>query len=229
MMSLFDYYLQLPLAEIIAVVLSLAYVILATKGNSWCWPAAFISTAIYTVIFYDVSLLMDSFLSVYYMAMAIYGWYSWHNVHNSSPYLNSQAIKNVINETEVQKKQVQLYIISWCWQLHVKFIVILTLLSLVLGFIMANYTTAAFPYLDSATTVFAIFTTYLVTQKVLENWLYWLIIDFVSIYLYLEKNLQPTAALFVVYVVIALYGYFQWFAQYKNQLDPVLENLPEQG
>jgi len=222
MSALFEYYAQLPFAELIAVILSLAYVVLATKGNNWCWPAAFVSTAIYTVIFYDVALLMDSFLSVYYMAMAIYGWYCWHHARKTSSSLNLKHLENINNKDT-------LTIISWSWLVHVKIIAVLILISLVLGFVMANYTIAAFPYLDSATTVFAIFTTYLVTQKVLENWLYWLIIDFVSIYLYLEKDLQPTAALFALYVVIALYGYFQWLAQYKSQLDPALETLAEKG
>lgn len=229
MTALFDYYSQLPFTELIAVALSLTYVILATKGNNWCWPAAFISTAIYTVIFYDVALLMDSLLNAYYMAMAIYGWYSWQSARKSQQCLNYIDIEYNKSVVKVEHKQITLTIISWSWLLHAKYIATLTLISFVLGFFMANYTIAAFPYLDSATTVFAVFTTYLVTQKVLENWLYWLIIDFVSIYLYLEKSLEPTAALFAVYVVIALYGYLQWLAQYKSQLEPALEKLVEEG
>jgi len=139
-------------------------------------------------------------LNIYYMAMAIYGWLSWRKVSPTSMYTYKRILIN-----------------SWCWQLHSKIIVGLALVSLLLGYLMANYTNAAFPYIDTATTVFSVFATYLVAQKVLENWLYWLVIDFVSIYLYVEKALQPTAALFMVYVVLALYGYWQWLKQYKAQ------------
>ncbi len=63
--------------ELTAVILAIAYLLLAVRENVWCWLFAFVSTAIYTVLFWDVSLLMDSALNVYYMAMAIFGWYQW--------------------------------------------------------------------------------------------------------------------------------------------------------
>ncbi|MBL4910073.1 MAG: nicotinamide mononucleotide transporter [Alteromonadaceae bacterium] len=200
MQNIVSYFLDLPLLELLAVLLSLVYVLLAAKGNNWCWPAAFISTALYTFIFYDVALLMDSILNVYYMAMAIYGWFSWQSGNSTH---NTQQNELVINRLP--------------WLLHVKIISLLALISLMLGYLMATYTQAAFPYIDTATTVFSVFATYLVAKKVLENWLYWLVIDFVSIYLYVEKALQPTAALFSVYVVLSIYGYWQWHQKIKIQ------------
>ncbi|MEW6989861.1 nicotinamide riboside transporter PnuC [Colwelliaceae bacterium 6441] len=190
------YFTQLPFWELIAVVSALIYVVLAAKENIWCWPAALISTLIYTVIFYDVYLWMDSLLQVYYLAMAIYGWFCWQHI--------------------AQDKQPVNQIQSWPLHLHLKVIVVLTVVSFVFGWFMANFTPADFPYLDSATTVFAVFSTYLVAKKVLENWLYWIVIDAVSIYLYIEKALEPTAVLFGLYVVMAAYGYWQWAKKYKH-------------
>src|SRR5210317_1156534 len=63
--------------EAVAVVFAIAYLLLAVKENILCWLFAFMSTAIYTVLFWDVSLLMESALNVYYMAMAVFGWYQW--------------------------------------------------------------------------------------------------------------------------------------------------------
>ena len=91
------------------------------------------------------------------------------------------------------------------------------MVSVILGWLMANYTPTSFPYLDSVTTVFAVFATYLVVKKVLENWLYWIVIDVVSIYLYIEKDLAPTAALFILYIFMATYGYFKWAEKYKQR------------
>ncbi len=192
----YQYFLSLPLWELLAVISSLLYVVLAAKENSWCWPAAIVSTVIYTVIFYDVYLWMDSILQVYYLAMAIYGWYCWNNI-------------------PAQNKQAQA-IQSWAFSWHIKAIALLSFISVIVGWLMANYTPTDFPYLDSATTVFAVFATYLVAKKVLENWLYWVVIDAVSIYLYIEKDLQPTAVLFILYVFIALFGYVQWQANYRK-------------
>ena len=196
--TLGGYLINLPWLELVAMLLALAYVVLAAQGSIWCWPAAFISTAIYTVIFYDVSLLMDSALNVYYLVMAVYGYWIWQR------------------KPQHQQSTPLLAIVSWQPTWHLKACIVLTIISFVLGYIMANNTTASFPYLDTFTTVFAVFATYLVTQKVLENWLYWVVIDAISIYLYIEKGLIPTTVLFVIYVVIATYGYFKWQNIYKR-------------
>ena len=199
--NVISYFQHLPWLELIAMLLSLAYVILAAKGSLWCWPAAFISTALYTVIFYDVLLLMDSALNAYYLLMAVYGYWQWSKHSN-----NSQA-----NNAEIT-------IVSWNLSWHIKICIGLALLAVGLGYIMANYTEAHFPYLDTFTTVFAVFATYLVANKVLENWLYWIVIDLVSIYLYIEKGLIPTTVLFVIFVIVACYGYVKWLKLYKQSV-----------
>jgi len=204
LISLGDYLANLPWLELVAMLLALAYIILAAQGSLWCWPAAFFSTALYTVIFYDVLLLMDSALNAYYLVMAVYGYWAWQK-NTSSNSAESQLTKNA-----------PLAIVSWSANTHLKACLTLTIISLVLGYIIANYTPASFPYLDTFTTVFAVFATYLVTQKVLENWLYWIVIDAVSIYLYIEKGLIPTTVLFIIYVIIAAYGYFKWQAIYRE-------------
>ena len=79
---------------------------------------------------------------------------------------------------------------------------------------MANYTKADFAYLDTFTTVFAVFATYMLTKKVLENWLYWVIIDSVSIYIYINKGFYLTAILFVVYTILAIFAFKQWKEEY---------------
>ncbi|SEL11259.1 nicotinamide mononucleotide transporter [Colwellia chukchiensis] len=198
--DLVAYFSALATLELIAVVASLLYVLLAAKGSVLCWLAAIVSTILYTIIFYDVYLWMDSLLQVYYLLMALYGWLCW------SKYKDSASLD--------AKPLAYSY---WTIRQHTLCICILALLSIALGWLMANYTPTDFPYLDSATTLFAVFATYLLTQKVVENWLYFVVIDLVSIYLYIEKGLLPTAALFCCYVVLALYGYFQWRTLYRLQ------------
>ncbi len=209
--SLIAYFSMPLMLEWAAMLLSVAYILLATKGSLWCWPAAFISTALYSYIFYDVSLLMDSALSAYYLVMAVYGYWAWRK-NKPNELSDSPDVSHQTNSTIFA-------VVSWQAKWHLKACLILAVFSLIWGFFMASYTPADFPYLDTFTTVYAVFATYLVTQKVLENWLYWLVIDLVSIYLYLEKALYPTALLFVIFVVIAFYGYLKWRIMFKNNAD----------
>ena len=183
--------------EMVAVLLSVTYLLLAIKQSLWCWVAAFISTLIYTVLFFDASLLMDSALNLFYLVMAIYGWYLW-------------KYGKGINKNE------ELEITTYGLAKNLKIIGTLIIVSLILGYIMANYTRADFAYLDTFTTVFAVFTTYTLTKKVLENWLYWIVIDSVSIYIYINKGFYLTAVLFAFYTVLAFIAYNNWKKEYEN-------------
>lgn len=187
---------QLTGWEGVAVVLAMAYLMLAMRGNIWCWAAAFVSTAIYTVLFWEVSLLMESLLNIYYMAMAGYGYWLWTRGRGGDKGVD---------------------IISWSVSRHLLLIGLTSVISLLVGHFMATQTQASYPYLDAATTCFAVMTTYLVAKKVLENWLYWVVIDLVSIYLYLNKGLLLTSILFILYVGMAVGGYFIWRASMREQ------------
>ena len=185
--------------ELTAVLLAVAYLLLVMRENIWCWPAAFFSTMIYTVLFWESALLMESVLNGYYLLMAVYGWYAWTHAGKDSALSNTDGSQRAIT--------------SWSAGRHVRIIGVLALASLAIGFLMANYTHADFAYLDAATTVFSVFATYLVAQKILENWLYWLVIDAASIYLFLNKGFYLTAVLFAGYCVLAVAGYLQWRKQ----------------
>lgn len=185
--------------EVCAVLLAVAYVLLAVKERIECWYAAFVSSAIFLVLFWNVSLLMESALQIYYMGMALYGWSQWRRHANSDE---------------------DLHIHTWPLSHHLRWLAAIALLVLVSGYLLANNTTAARPYLDSFTTWASVFTTWLVARKVLENWLYWIVIDAVSIFLYIDRGLYLTAMLFVVYVVIAVFGLLQWQQRYNAQAVP---------
>ncbi len=175
--------------EMLAVVLAIAYLLLAVRENVWCWLFAFISTAIYTLLFWDVSLLMDSALNVYYMGMAVFGWYQW---------THGGTVDGSLAVRSLSARQNGLIIAS------------ILLLSSVSGYLLTEHSSAAWPYVDSFTTWASVITTYLVTRKYLQNWLYWIVIDAVSVPLYIERGLALTALLFVIYIIIACVGYVQW-------------------
>lgn len=179
--------------EVTAVVFAMAYLLLAVRENVLCWLFAFLSTAIYTVLFWDVSLLMESALNVYYMAMAVYGWYQWTRGGT-----NGDELPHALAVSSMSGSQ------------HVLVITAIVVLSAVSGYLLGEHSTAAWPYVDSFTTWASVITTYLVARKYLQNWLYWIVIDTVSVPLYIDRGLNLTALLFVAYVVIAVIGYFKW-------------------
>lgn len=189
--------------EYIAVFLSLAYLQLAIKESSWCWPAAFISTFIYTVMYWNGALLMESALNFYYMIMAVVGWRMWQKT----------AEQSVVP------------IVSWSLQRHVKIIIVTASIAILLGYLTDTYTHAELAYLDSFTTCFAVVTTYLVAKKVLENFLYWIVIDAASIYLYFAKGYYPTLVLFVFYTIMVCWGYKRWYDEHEQREGKSLHQL----
>ena len=140
-------------------------------------------------IMYTAGLIMESFLQIFYICMAIYGWYIW---------------SNKINEEQ------ELKITSWKKQYHVYAIIIVTLLAIISGFLLEKYTQAALPFLDAFTTWGAIITTYMVAKKIIENWIYWFVIDSISIYLFISRELYLTSLLFFIYLIIIIFGYRSW-------------------
>lgn len=180
----------LPAWEVLAVVLAVAYLWLAIRQNIWCWPAAILSSAIYIGLMYGARLYMESALQVFYIAMAVYGWLAWRR-HGPDGGL-------------------VLRVHTWSPGRHLLALAAVALLTVASGSWLAANSAAAFPYLDSLTTWGALLATWMVARKLLENWLYWFVIDSVSLWLYLERGLYLTAGLFALYLVMIVQGYLRW-------------------
>lgn len=183
--------------ELVAVVLALAYLLLVMRQRIECWYAAFISTGIYIFLFWDANLLMESALQIYYLLMAVYGWYQWRGPGQT---------------------QANIPIRRWSLAQHSRAVVLVLVLTLLSGYLLQQNSSAAWPYVDSFTTWASVVTTYMVAKKVLENWLYWLLIDAVSMVLYVDRGLYLTALLFGLYLIIVCFGYRQWRRNYRQQL-----------
>jgi nicotinamide mononucleotide transporter len=183
--------------EVLAVALAVAYLVLAIRQNIWCWAAGAASTSIYLFIMYQSSLYMESALQVFYLAMAGYGWYEWR--HGGA------------GGTELD-------VSTWPRRYHLFAGLAVFLLVLVSGELLSRYTQAALPFLDSFTTWGALIATFMVARKILENWIYWFVIDAVSIGLYLSRELYFTAGLFAAYLVMIVIGYRSWRASMRESV-----------
>lgn len=186
---------QTSLWEWLAVGAGVMYVILISYKNIAAWFFAIVSSFIYIYLCYNSQLYLETGLQFFYLAMGIYGWIVWSKK-------NTKGINTII---------------QWSKQKHILNIAISSIITGLLGFLFDKFTNQANPYTDSFTTVFSLTATFMVTKKVLENWIYWIIIDAVSIYLFASRGLYMTAVLFLLFTFIAIFGFLQWRKQFKLQ------------
>ena len=188
-----------PCVEYTAVVFGVVYVLLAAKGNIWCWLAGIISSAIYIYINLVSNLFQDAILQTYYVFAGLYGWYLWQN--------NSLQADSF-------------YVVSLSRMQHVKIIGAGILLVPILGFLFSKLGNSL-SYLDSAVTVFSFIATYITAKKILESWLYFIVIDIVAAVMYYINHLELTSGLYLFYTFAAMYGYYEWrkVSQAKNKTE----------
>ncbi len=178
--------------EAVAALLGLAYLLLAVRRDLWCWLCAFVSTGIYLWITLRAALYMQAALNVFYLGMAVYGYWQWRTGRDA--------------EGEVQ-------IARWSVPTHVLAITAVLAATVLNGWLLETRTNAVDPYLDSFVTWGSVLTTFMVARRVIENWLYWVVVDSAGAWLFFQQHLFATSLLFAIYVVIVIRGYFVWRAQ----------------
>jgi nicotinamide mononucleotide transporter len=181
--------------EFVAVVLGVSYVLLILKCNRLGWLAGAASSIIYVYLAARAHLPMQSVLQFYYVVMSVYGWRNW---------------------TRAQQQQGG-GIGRWPVRNHVLALLAIALLSALTAQLLRRETHAAWPYLDSMTTWISLFATWLIARLKLENWLYWIAADSVMVYLFAAQGYPFTAALFLTYMVIAVFGFREWLHKYRLQ------------
>ena len=185
---IFDF-LQANWFEIVAAILAIAYLLLAMLQDIRCWVAWIISSLMYFFVMYSANLYMEALLQIFYIFIGLYGLYQWRF---------KADVKDALKIT------------TWSVKNHLIVISALVFLTSLSGYILTIYTAAASPFVDAFTTWGAIAASYLVAKKILENWFYWFVIDFVSVFLFISRELYPTALLFIVYLVLVVIGYSAW-------------------
>jgi nicotinamide mononucleotide transporter len=182
----------IPPAEWAAVALAFGYLLLAVRQNAWCWACSIASSGIYLLLFARGGLQMQAALQAFYIGMGIYGWRAWRG----SVTAGAEALP----------------VSRWSPARHAIGIALVLAVSLLNGWIIAPSDGGLVPYVDALVAWVSVLATWLVARKVLENWLYWIVIDAAAAALYWSQGFHATAVLFVVYVVIAVRGFFAWRA-----------------
>jgi nicotinamide mononucleotide transporter len=182
------------LIEWFAILSSLVYVFLATYGKMSAWFFGALGAFTYAYLSVEKQLYIDSLLQVIYLLFAVYGWFSWS-----------------------KKGEEELVLVKWPLKNHALAVVVGSLLACLVGYLFDTFTRQFNPYMDAFITVFSLLATYLTAKKVVENWLYWIIINPFCAYLFYSRGLQPTAFLYGLYTLIAVVGYLKWKKEFRRQ------------
>lgn len=184
--------------ELLGAILGILYIRFSIKQNILTWPTGLLTSLLYVFVFFKSALYAAMSLQVYYVVISFYGWYFWSKGKKSD--------NNSLISIRTTKKKI------WIQLLAASIIIYAVIL-----FVLIRYSDSDVPFLDSLTTTFSIVATWMLAKKYIENWIIWIFVDFVSTGLYLYKNLWPTAILFLVYTVMAFFGYFEWKKNLKTE------------
>jgi nicotinamide mononucleotide transporter len=185
-----------PFLEWIGTVSGFACVYLAAKQNILNWPISIVSVLAYSILFFEYKLYGDAALQLYFLGTAIYGWYYWIK--------RKEEHKKPI--VKLSKKEIGLIA------------VIITILSVFLGLFLDHFTDTNVPYADGFCTAMSFVAQFLMTRKVLQNWILWIIVDICYLPLYLYKNLALTTILYILLLILAAIGYLDWRKTWKAEI-----------
>ncbi len=200
--------------EFIGTVFYLWSVWLISKRNILTWPIGIISVALFMALFYQIRLYSDAIEQIYYLGASIYGWWVW----NKSPKDNGRI-------TDVKYSNSK-GLILW--------VAVTLVFSAITGVLMSRIhillptifpEAASFPYLDAFTTIMSFSAMWLMAQKKIESWAYWIIVDVIGIWLYFVKDIKFISLLYIVLLIMAFNGLRMWKKTAK-QMTPNFHNLP---
>jgi nicotinamide mononucleotide transporter len=184
--------------EGVAAAFGVISVYLSTRQNIWSWPTAIVNVGLYTVVFYQGRLYGQMGLQLVFLSLSIYGWYQWlHGGEKHSELTVSRASPRLLGVLAV------LNLVTW----------------LALAAILRQ-TDAALPWLDALLTTTSLVAQWMMTRKILENWLLWIAVDVVYVPTFFSQHLYATALLYAAFLVLAVMGYVEWRRSLVRRLAP---------
>jgi nicotinamide mononucleotide transporter len=187
--------------EIVAVILSALAVWLTARRHLWCWPIGLVSVLLYARIFLVAKLYSDLLLQLIFAVMQLYGWWQWKR---GAPGQDSQHIQ----PQRLPKQGLLIGLLAGAAG------------SVVLGYVMASFTDAHIPWLDSALTSFSLVAQFWMARKYVANWWLWIAVDIIYVGVYVYKDLNLTAGLYAGFIVLAVIGLRNWQRQLPGDHPP---------
>ena len=182
--------------EAVAVLFGLLSVWFAKKENLLVYPTGIVSVLIYVYICLSAGLYADMGINFFYFLMSVYGWYNWTRKDKTDHFIPITS-----NTTKQQLLSLSGTVVFF----------------LILQYILRHFTDSTVPYIDSTTTAIFIIGMWLMALKKIENWIYWIVGDIISIPLYFYKGLVLTSFQFTVFLILAVMGYVEWRRKLHEQ------------
>jgi nicotinamide mononucleotide transporter len=179
---------ELSLFELFGTLSGIAAVWLTIRKKIWCFPAGLVNVGLYGILFFSEKLYADALLQVFYILLLAYGWIQW----------KKSSVQNEFNITPIKNR-------SW-----IVMILICVLSTFIIGTVLKTVTDASLPYLDSFLASMSLIAQWMVAKKKIENWIVWIVADIIYVGMYLFKDLHLTAALYFVFILLAIKGYNEW-------------------
>jgi nicotinamide mononucleotide transporter len=186
--------------EILGTIVGLIYLWLEYKASIHLWIVGIIMPAIYLVVYYKAGLYADFGINIYYLLAAIYGYIVWKYGFKKNKKEGKQDLP--ITHMPMKAYMVVTLIFITIWWL--------------IGLFLIMYTNSNVPVGDSFITALSIIAMWMLAQKYAEQWLAWIAVDAVSCGLYIYKDLYFTSALYGLYTIIAIFGYYKWVKLMKE-------------
>jgi nicotinamide mononucleotide transporter len=182
--------------EVLGVIFSILYLYFSIRQNILLWPMGIASAVLYMVVFYQSKFYADMGLNGYYVVISVYGWVLWKR--------GKEEQESGLPVSRLGRKNAAV-------------LLLITATAFVgIGMVLKEYTDSPIPYWDAFTTAVSFTATWMLARKILENWILWIIVDLVSMGLYLYRGLYPTLLLFGIYTTMAVIGYYKWLRSYQS-------------
>lgn len=181
------------LLQIVGTLLGLLYLWLEYKANIWVWIVGAIMPMVHGMLYLQSGIYADAAMQLYYVAAGIYGLFVWLRGEKRS--------EKRIDIQHTPKK--------WILSLVAVYVV----LHISLYFLLTEFTDSRVPLFDSMSTALSIVAMWMLSRKLVEQWLVWLVVDMISVGLYLYKGIPITAMLYMLYCALAVAGYMRWRKQ----------------
>lgn len=202
--------MEMNFLEILGTVVGLFYLWFEYRASIYLWIAGIIMPAIYIFVYYKAGLYADFGINIYYLLAAIYGWFFWvwgRRKEKSHSPANEQSA-NAPVDLPITHTPLK----------HYAPLLLVFIVSFVgIAQILIHYTDSDVPWLDSFTTALSIVGMWMLARKYVEQWFAWILVDVVCCGLYIYKELYFTSALYGLYSIIAIFGYFKWTKLMQKQ------------
>jgi len=196
---------HLDYIEWTAVILNLIFLVLLIKEKKSCWIFGIIASAISIYLFVQFKLYSEAVLYFFYVLIGIYGWHVWNSNENKN---DTISVKNGIDSKTNGNSEFE--VSAWPWSKHIPIILVGVFLSFALGLFFKTQTDAERTYVDSTTTIFSFIASYMEAHKVFSAWIFWILINGVSIWLYYDRGLVVYSFQMVIFFVVSLFGFWDW-------------------